>query len=70
MTLNSATKIPGLNTHALYFIRKMRNIWATAVTCTIYTLGKELVNRKRKEVFAFTSDDDRLNSFLLIPWKP
>lgn len=53
----------------LYFLRKMRNIWATAVRCTIYTLGKETVNKKRKEVFAFSSHDDRLNLSLLIPLK-
>jgi len=69
MTLNSATKIPGQNTHALYLARKMRNSWATATTRTIYTLGKEFVSKKRKEVFAFTSHDNRLNSPLLIPWK-
>lgn len=60
MTLNSAT-IPGLNTRALHLVRKMRNIWATAIVRTIYALGKEFVDKKRKEAFAFTSHDDRLN---------
>lgn len=58
MTLNSAIKISGLNTHALYFIRKMRNIWATAVTCTIYTLGEEFVNKKRKRSLSLATMTD------------
>lgn len=51
-TLSSATKVPALNTHALDSIRKMRNIRGTAIRCTSYTLGKEIVSKERQEVFS------------------
>lgn len=36
--------------HALYSIRKIRNIWVTAIICTSYRLRKE-ISKERQEVF-------------------
>lgn len=45
-------QMSALNTHALYSIRKMRNIWETAVRYTSYTLGKEIISKERQEAFS------------------